>query len=138
MSIKNWKEFYFFKWGKLSKAKPEDMECYKLCGHIRGAILEDRFNGVFFHVENELNKTPTASYGLLKKLTGKIKGAPDYVFMRDGRSIVIEMKSKVGKQHESQKVFESWCVEVGVPYYLCFGCNEAIEVLKKEGFLIVE
>jgi hypothetical protein len=130
-----WQEYIFGKWGVSKKLKPEDHECALLCNELRKLVLNNKFNGLFLHIENELNKSPSAQYSLLKKITGKIPGSPDYLFLRDGYGMFIEMKAGKGKQSESQKMFQEWCDHNNVNYYVCYSSIKAFELVKKSGFI---
>lgn len=132
----NFIQYYFGKWGKLSKGRPEDIECAKLCAAIRQAILNDQFSGLFLHIPNEELTDVKPQTALIKKITGKISGAADYVFIGSHHAFFIEMKAAKGKQGESQKMFEAWCKAAGIDYYLCHSAEEAIDVLKRQVVLL--
>lgn len=132
----NYIQYYFGKWAKLNKGRPEDMECAKLCAAIRQAILNDQFSGLFLHIPNEELADVKPQTALIKKVTGKIAGAADYVFIGPDHKFFIEMKAAKGRQSESQKNFEAWCKAAGIDYYLCHGADEAIEILKRNKVLL--
>lgn len=133
-----WQQYFFGKWANIQNTKPEDTECIKLCNVIRQAILLNKFKGVFLHIENETGGKRNIVYNTLKKITGKIPGAPDYLFISADHAFFIEMKAGKNKQSKSQKMFEKWCVYAGVEYYLCYGSEEAIEVLKRNKILLLK
>lgn len=127
---------YFSKWGTLKKGHEEDLICHDMCNYIRQHVLNGTFNGIFFHVENETGGKRSAVYNLTKKVTGKIAGAPDYVFMNKEYHLLIEIKTSDGRQSKEQRAFEKWCIDNGVKYYLCRSAEDAIEILKKYNFFI--
>lgn len=131
----DWKKEIFEKWGKLSKGRSEDMECAAFVAEIRRAILEDQFTGIFLHIPNEEIDTMKPQTALIKKIIGKIPGAPDYLFIGQNHAFFIEMKATNGKQSKRQKIFQNWCEHSGVAYHLCFSAAEALHVLKRNNVL---
>ena len=63
---------------------------------------------------------------------GKISGAPDYCFVSKDKSFFIEVKSKKGRQSDNQKMFEEWCKNKEVNYYVCRNFDECAEVVTKQ------
>lgn len=126
---------HFEKWANFKKGRPEDLLCFEIVSNIRQLILKNQFDGVFFHVENETGYKRTASQNLIAKVMGKIPGAPDYVFMRRGHGIAIEIKTKTGKMSKNQKVFKEWCDETCVPYYVCKSWEEVKDVITAHGYI---
>jgi hypothetical protein len=124
-------QYYFGKWAKLTKGRPEDMECAKLCAAIRQAILNDQFIGMFLHIPNEELTDVKPQTALIKKVTGKIHGAADYIFIGPHHAFFIEMKAGKGKQSENQKMFQSWCAASGIDYHLCYSAEDAIAILER-------
>lgn len=93
----------------------------------------------FFAVPNEALGKARSGAGIarMKRLQkmGLRSGVADLIFFKRGRAYCLELKSKVGKQSESQKNFESICLFVGVPYVVARSFNEAVSVLKEWGIL---
>ena len=131
-----WVDHIFGKWGRVKNAKPEDTICIELCNTLRAYILNKSFNGVFFHVENETGGKRSVVYNLLKKLTGKIAGAPDYIFINTKHTLLIEMKAPGKKQSKNQKMFQAWCDAMGIKYYVCFSSKEVEKLLQEHGFIV--
>lgn len=129
-------KFFFEKWYNISKAKPEDTICVEICRNLRQLAIHDQLNGLFFHVENEGSAGRSHALNKLKKATGKIPGVADYIFMRAGQNLALEIKTEDGKQEKSQEHFESWCVEHGVPYYICRSWGDVKYLLTKYGFIV--
>lgn len=125
----------FGKWANIKNAKPEDTICLDICNNIRGLIFDGKFRGIFFHVENETGGKRSAQYNLLKKVTGKIPGVADYVFINCNEAVLIEIKTPNGKMSKAQKTFNSWCEMNAVPYYICKSWEEVKEVLEKYDFI---
>ena len=134
----NWAQYYFEKWGKLSKGRFEDMECARFCAAIRRAILNEEFNGIFLHIPNEELTFVKPQTALIKKIIGKISGAPDYLFIGPEHGFFIEMKAGKGRQTQSQKMFQAWCKDAGVGYYLCRSAEDALDVLKRNKCLLLK
>ena len=133
--MKPYVKFYFSKWARIKRAKPEDTICLEICNHLRRTVINDKFNGLFFHVENEGNGGRSHQLNSLKKASGKIAGVADYVFCREGLTIFIEIKTKKGTQQKSQEHFETWCNDYGVPYYIARSWDETEQILIDNGFI---
>lgn len=127
--------YHFKNWAKFTKGQPEDLLCYEIVSNIRALILAGEFRGIFFHVENETGGRRTALYNMIKKVTGKIPGAPDYVFMREGCGIMIEIKCPGEYLSKPQKEFHKWCAEYGVPVYVCRSWAEVKQILIDNNFI---
>ncbi len=133
--MKKYVKFYFEKWANVKKAKPEDAICLAICSELRALIIGGKFNGLFFHVENEGSAKRSHQLNLLKKATGKMAGVADYVFCREGLTLFIEIKTKDGKQGTSQKHFEEWCNDANVPYHICRSWGDVKYLLQKYEFI---
>tara|TARA_R110000850_G_scaffold140426_2_gene261818 strand:+ start:202 stop:609 length:408 start_codon:yes stop_codon:yes gene_type:complete len=133
--LKPYIKYYFAKWAVVKRAKPEDTICLAICNELRALVVGGKFNGLFFHVENEGNGGRSHQLNLLKKASGKMAGVSDYVFCRDGLTLFVEIKTEKGKQGASQVMFESWCDDFNLPYHICRSWLELKILLKKEGFI---
>lgn len=128
---------HFEKWANFSKGNEEDLICAEIVGHIRQYILRDEFDGIFFHVENETGGKRTALYNMIKKVTGKIPGVPDYVFMRQGKAFMIEIKAEKGFLNKNQKIFHKWCEKYNVPVFVCRSWEEVKKILIDNNYICV-
>lgn len=128
-------KYFFEKWARIKRAKPEDAICVEICSNLRTIAIQGLLDCVFFHVENEGSSKRSHQLNLLKKACGKIPGVSDYIFMRGGKNLAIEIKAQDGKQHKAQEHFEEWCKEHGVPYYICRSWGDVKYILLKEGFI---
>jgi hypothetical protein len=117
---------------KKLKLKEEDTECVILANWLRAETLEGRLPFVWHHVPNEFDGRKNPVFGAKMELLGRVKGAPDYVFLGKNKCFYIEMKSKTGRVSDAQKIFSRWCVALEVSYFICKSANEAIELIKKE------
>ena len=136
--LPKWKSFYFSKWGVLSKGNPEDIICAEICAELRQLILHDKFKGQFFHVENETGGKQSAAYAMIKKVTGKMPGAPDYIFAMNNLCIFIEIKTKDSKQNTAQKHFQSWAEYANNSYFICRSWEDVKKILVVHNFIKTE
>jgi hypothetical protein len=113
----------------------EDIMCIKFANHLRAWTIEGKLKAVWFHPANETGDNTKFHFGNKLRAMGKIPGVPDYVFATKDRSYFMEFKSKKGKQSDSQKAFENWCIEQDVPYALVRTFEEAENKLKEWGIL---
>lgn len=128
-------DFFFSRWYQFKNAKPEDIICLEICNNLRTLALAGLLDCVFFHVENEGSRGRSHALNKLKKASGKIPGVSDYIFMRRGQNLAIEIKAGDNDQGDAQKHFEAWCVEHRVPYYICKSWGDVKYILLKEGFI---
>lgn len=78
--------------------------------------------------------------GALLKAKGLKPGKSDYEFKQIRGNIAhhlyIEFKFGKGKQSDNQIAFEKTCKASNEKYYVVYSVEEAIDILKKEGFII--
>ena len=129
-------EYFFSKWAKVRKAKPEDAICVEIGANLRQLAIHDELNGLFFNVENEGSSGRSHQLNLLKKASGKIPGVSDYVFVRNGLTLFVEIKTSKGKQQKSQEHFEAWCNDHDLLYFICRSWADVNYLLTKHGFLV--
>ncbi len=60
---------------------------------------------------------------------GAHKGVSDFIAIKDGRTIFLEVKTPKGKQSEYQKEFERQVVEHGGEYYIVHGIDDIKEII---------
>lgn len=105
--------------------------CVEFANHLRQLTLNDSFPYIWFHIANEF--IPSArinfSFDLKQKHMGKITGLPDYCFISENDSFFIEFKTPKGRQTEHQKLFEEWCKDNNIRYYIFRSSKEGIEFL---------
>lgn len=74
--------------------------------------------GMLFHVDNN---SANRIVGNQKRSLGVVKGVADFIFfLRDGRSVCIEMKIDGGSQSEAQKEFENKLLDRRHLYFICY------------------
>lgn len=132
-----WIEQIFCKIPIIKKAKGEDAICINFASKLQRLTRQGEFKCVWFHVANEYAGKERKLFGAKLKAMGKVSGVSDYVFMRGGKNLAIEFKTKAktSKQSEGQKAFEAWCKENGVPYHIARSSQEGFDILKQHGLL---
>ena len=81
-----------------------------------------------------INPISPVGPGRWRKVRASQRGAPDLIFFLHGRAYPVELKSKKGKQSESQKAWEERADRAGIPYVIirCFqGFVEVFTALMK-------
>jgi hypothetical protein len=74
--------------------------------------------------------------GSRMKAEGLTAGVADLAIMLPaGKVAWLELKARRGRQSEAQKAFEAVCHQLGHPYAMARGLDEAIDVLKGWGAL---
>lgn len=116
--------------GKL-KLKEEDSLCVEFANYLRELTLEKNFPFLWFHVPNQV-AISRPIFGLKQSWMGRIAGIPDYVFLGQNSSFVMEFKSSKGKLSSNQETVAMWCNYLGVPHYVVKDIKEAQEILSKE------
>lgn len=66
---------------------------------------------------------------------GKVKGMPDYIFIKEDKGLGLEFKVGKNKLSLSQQYIQMWFDSENIPYYEIRSMQEAIDTLKREGFL---
>ena len=64
-----------------------------------------------------------------------LAGAPDLVFLHQGRAFALELKSKKGRQSQAQELFEARWLAAGGNYCLENTLDGALLWLKHWGFI---
>ena len=120
------------------KLGPEDKESVLLADRLRLWSMEGRFRGVWWHTPNEVgydtDRRARIRYARAIAM-GCVPGTPDFVFI-GCRSLVVEMKSKLGRLSDRQEDFRDWCELSGVSYHVCTSADEVEVILRKEGLLL--
>jgi len=112
------------------RVKPEARECILFANLCRTASLKEELKAVWFSVTNEYSGKHNPIFGAVMGAMGRIRGAPDYVFMWEGGCACIEMKSEKGRLSANQKIFKEWCETKNVTYVVCYTAQEAFEKLR--------
>lgn len=130
-----WKEALFKSIPIVRGLKNENLRCKNLNDVLVDAVLNDSLKCVYCHVPNE-GKRGHRTWNILRAI-GVIPGMSDYLFLASDKSLCIEMKDgKKGRQSENQKHVQAWCESQNVPYHLCRSADEAINILRLEGYLV--
>lgn len=103
----------FRKIGQIRTKHREAKLCHEIAITLRNACLDGR-KLVWFHVPNESNGG--VRFGANLNAIGRLAGAPDYVLITKGATILVEVKTDKGKLSDNQKMFSAWCEDCGVKY----------------------
>lgn len=120
---------------RVKNLKGEHAICYEFADRLRRYTLNNIFNVVWMHVPNEFAGGFKPVWGQLMTAIGRIKGAPDYLFLWAGGSGCIEFKDVNGTQSEDQEYVEQWCQDAGVPYEVAFSADQGFDILVSWGLL---
>lgn len=110
--------------------KPEQNECIQFANYLRFQSMEKDFPYIWFHVPNEFSKY-NGVFGIKMAWMGRVPGVADYCFVGPEDSFFIEFKRKNTKQSAGQQIFEEWCKDRKVEYYIFRDHQKAIEFLEK-------
>lgn len=113
----------------------ENQICIGLIMRLRVMQTLKQTEGLWLHIPNEISSNKNPIFGSLLKKIGKMNGAPDYVFIWRKNVGFIEIKTPKGKLSDDQKIFESHCERLEIPYSICRSIDECLNVLTKWGFL---
>lgn len=122
----------------LKGAKGEDKLANHIALELKAMTIEGTLKAVWFHVPNETKIKDKKDLISLRKKTslGLIPGAPDFVFLSKNKAICIELKTDTGKQSDNQKLFQTWCDNDQVPYYIARSIDDVKKILKQEEILV--
>lgn len=115
--------------------KTEHSECAKFVSYLIEMTIRDRCKAVWFHPCNEVSNNTQWGFGHLLTMLGKIKGAPDYVFVWEGGGAFIEFKAPSQKLSDSQGLFQEWCEDKKAIHVVATSSAEAIQFLTELGVL---
>ena len=88
-----------------------------------------RINGVFVFAVPNGGTRRNAKEGHNLKLSGVTAGVSDLIILLPKRVVFVEMKTKEGRQTESQKAFETKVKKLGFEYYVWRDINDAQKFL---------
>ena len=91
------------------------------------SILEKQAKLTYFAIPNGGNRDRIT--GAIMKREGVRAGIPDLCLIRNGQVMFIEMKRKGGRVSDNQKHTIARLNFHGVKTYICYGANEAIELI---------
>lgn len=101
-----------------------------LINHLR--LLAPR-NILYMAIPNEGSRSPKT--GARMKAMGMLPGAPDLLFIIDGKAHGLELKADKGRQSDTQRLVERAWEAAGGVYALAKGMDEALTVLRAWGAL---
>ena len=90
-----------------------------------------------------INSTPGLSSAIKARIVGSfyrqighydcasVKGLPDIIVIQNGKFIGLEVKTKTGRQRETQKKVQSKIERVGGEYYIVRSVDDVKEILDK-------
>lgn len=113
----------------------ETQICIALINQLTLLKTLNQTEGIWIHIPNEISGNKNPIFGSLLKKMGKLKGAPDYVFIWRKKVGFIEVKTEKGKLSEYQKDFEGQCERLEIPYAMCRSVEECLAKLSEWGFL---
>lgn len=102
-------------------------------GWVMDALRVLKPQCIVISVPNEGRRSTVA--GARLKRMGMMPGASDLVVLWGGGCGCIELKTDVGRQSESQIVFERKCLDAGVPYRVARSIDEVVAILVEWGRL---
>jgi hypothetical protein len=117
------------------KTGPEAKECVKFTQAVIALALENKLNGMFFHVPNEIPSKGNHVFHYVQKLMGKISGTTDYIFFRNDHALLLEAKNKGNKLTESQTLFFEWAKAENIPAFVFHSAEEGLDKLKEHGYI---
>ena len=74
------------------------------------------------HVPNEGKRSKWNGADL--KRQGLLPGAADSIVFAPGQVVCFELKSKTGRQTDTQKEFQALCLACGIPYFVVYALDE--------------
>ncbi len=118
-------------WGRRPVTlEPEQRESIDLASDLRHLTLTGKYTGIWFHIPNEGKRGKLVA--LILRAMGLITGAPDYVFIWSGGSLLVELKVGKNDQTPKQRMFQQWAEHCGITYALCYSKEEVMASLQKE------
>lgn len=125
----------------IKKLKGEDALANQVAMRLTCHSIEGKLLGVWFHVPNETvvskNNMLTDILRIKRKHSmGLINGVPDLVFISKEKTIFIELKTATGRLSESQILFQEWCIDEGISYYVARSVDEVEKILRKSKLLV--
>lgn len=117
------------------KLKGEDKIHRSIIKFLQCETMLSNLRGIWFHVPNEFSGKKNSLFGMKLTLLGRIKGAPDLIFIAPHKTLCIEIKKENGLLSTFQKLFASWCRQEKIDYYVIKSKEELHEILIEEEFL---
>jgi hypothetical protein len=118
------------------KLGEEDTACYYFTQEMRRLTMAGRVHCTWCHIPNEGRRSQLEGYRV--KAVGLIPGAPDYFFAKKDEVVFIEFKAKKGSLAPTQRIYQKWCIWLGIKYYIMKSPEEAVKLLGALGFIILE
>jgi hypothetical protein len=111
------------------KLKEEDATAFEFVAFLREESLKDNLPFVWFYVPNEVSDYSRPIFQRKQSWKGRIPGVPDYCFVGK-HSFFIEFKAEKNRKRPiggNQAIFHKWAERNGIPTFVCFNAEEAIE-----------
>jgi hypothetical protein len=112
----------------------EESMCVEFADLLRINTINGSLRAVWTHVPNEGKRGWLVA--LIMRAMGMIPGCPDYIFLWQTGSGVIEFKAPKGKIQPNQKDFKEWCDNAGIRHAYCYNLDAAVEVLRAWNVLV--
>lgn len=114
---------------------PEEKECFEFWTWYVEHKVKGKIKGIATHIAHQVANNKSPLFGQKLACMGKVKGMPDYIFMKRDKSLGLEFKVGKNKLSLSQGAVQMWFDQEGIPYYEVRSKEEAIEYLYREGFM---
>lgn len=118
------------------KISPEDKISYAFRTFLTEQTLKGNLKCSWTKIANENADNKHPLFGQKMKMLGKIKGAPDFIFLGKNFGGAIEIKEPGQKQTKEQKWFEDWLYMYEGNYKVIYSVEEGHKTLKDWGVLL--
>ena len=90
-----------------------------------------QYRRMLFWVPNELINSCSMARKATCKALGLTSGVSDLILLAKGQTVLIELKTRAGKQSDAQKDFQEKAQSLGHPYHLVRSLEDFQELCKK-------
>lgn len=112
-----------------------------LIKHLEDLKCMNQIEGFWFHVPNQISRNDNPKFGAALKRLGKVKGAPDYVFVWKNKVGFMELKRAKTKENargtlqKEQRDLQTESLKLDVPFEVCDSLDDCLLILEKWGFI---
>lgn len=123
--------------GKTHQIKflPEEKECFEFWTWYVEYKTKGKIKGIGTHVAHQVSNNKSPVFGQKLACMGKIRGIPDYIFIKEDKGLGLEFKVGKNKLSVAQLTVQGWFVQENIPYYEVRSKEEAVDALRREGFV---
>jgi hypothetical protein len=115
---------------------PEEKECFEFWTWYVEQKVKRNIKGIGTHIAHQVANNKSPLFGQKLACMGKVRGMPDYIFIKNDKGLGLEFKVGRNKQSLHQGIVQLWFEEEAIPYYVIRSKEEAIDALQREGFII--